>query len=231
MRTALVTGTSRGLGRALAESLLADGWRVHGFARGPQDLRHLSFQAHVVDVGDEAAVQAAVAAVLASAGQVDLLVNNAGAASMNALLLTPAATAAALMRVNYLGSFHCLQAVGKAMVRRRSGTIVNLTSVAVPVALEGEAAYVASKAAVEALTKVAAKELSPQGVRVIALGFGPLDTRLTRAVPPAALARINAAIGRPQGTTLAEATEFVLSHLKEPGLQSGDVAYLGRMQP
>jgi len=226
MRTALVTGTSRGLGRALAESLLADGWRVHGFARGPQDLRHPSFQAHVVDVGDEAAVQAAVAAVLASAGQVDLLVNNAGAASMNALLLTPAATAAALMRVNYLGSFHCLQAVGKAMVRRRSGTIVNLTSVAVPVALEGEAAYVASKAAVEALTKVAAKELHAQGVRVVAVGLGPVDTDLTRAVGREKLAELNRRIGRPTGTTLAEAVDFIAQEWRGAASPAGTIRHL-----
>jgi len=227
MPTALITGTSQGLGRALAERLLAEGWAVHGFARGPQSLAHERFRAHVVDVTDEAAVRQAVASV----GPVDLLINNAGAASLNALLLTPGEVAERLMRVNYLGAFHCLQAVGKVMVRRRAGLIVNITTVAVPLALEGEAAYVASKAAVEALTAVAAKELSPQGVRVIALGFGPIDTDLTRAVPKAALAKINDAIGRPQGTTLAEATEFVLSHLNEPGLKSGDVAYLGRMQP
>ena len=230
MPTALITGSSQGLGRALAERLRAEGWIVHGFARGPQTLAHARFTAHAVDVADEVAVRAAVATI-AESGRIDLLVNNAGGAALNAFLLTPGSVAESLMRVNYLGTFHCLQSVGKVMVRQRGGLIVNVTTVAVPLSLEGEAAYVASKAAVEALTKVAAKELSPQGVRVIALGFGPLDTRLTRAVPPAALARINAAIGRPQGTTLAEATEFVLSHLNEPGLKSGDVAYLGRMQP
>ena len=107
MPVAIITGSSRGLGRALAESLLADGWTVHGFARSPQSLVHPHFQAHAVDVGIEASVQAAVATVLA-AGRIDLLINNAGAASMNALLLTPAATAEALMRVNYLGTLHCL---------------------------------------------------------------------------------------------------------------------------
>ena len=95
MPVAIITGSSRGLGRALAESLLADGWTVHGFARSPQSLVHPHFQAHAVDVGTEASVQAAVATVLA-AGRIDLLINNAGAASMNALLLTPAATAEAL---------------------------------------------------------------------------------------------------------------------------------------
>ena len=228
MPTALITGTSQGVGLALAERLLAEGWIVHGFARGPQTLIHERFQAHVVDITDEAAVRVAVANV-AEAGWIDLLVNNAGAASMNSLLLTPGSVAESLMRVNYLGTFHCLQAVGKVMVRQRGGLIVNLSTVAVALSLEGEAAYVASKAAVEALTKVAAKELAPQGVRVVALGLGPVDTRLTRTIPKASLARINEAIGRPQGTTLAQAVDFLSARISASDLKSGTVEYLGRM--
>ncbi len=221
---ALITGSSQGLGRALAERLLSEGWIVHGFARGPQELRHAAFTAHAVDVTDEAAVRAAVA-TMATAGRIDLLVNNAGAASMNALLLTPSSVAEHLMRVNYLGAFHCLQAVGKVMVRQRAGRIINLTTVAVPLSLEGEAAYVASKAAVEALTQVAAKELAPSGVVVTAVGFGPIDTQLTRAVPKAALAKINTTIGRPEGTTMAEAVDFLLAHFHSA--KGGSVEYLG----
>jgi 3-oxoacyl-[acyl-carrier protein] reductase len=229
MSTALITGTSHGLGRALAERLLADGWIVHGFARGEQTLTHDRFHNHVVDVTDEAAVRAAVAAV-ASSGRIDLLVNNAGGAALNAFLLTPGSVAESLMRVNYLGTFHCLQAVGKVMVRQRGGLVVNVTTVAVPLSLEGEAAYVASKAAVEALTKVAAKELASQGVRVVALGLGPVETRLTRGVPHASLAKINAAIGRPQGTTLAQAVDFILSRIHDAELKSGGVEYFGQLQ-
>ena len=226
MPTALITGTSQGLGRALAERLLADGWTVHGFARGKQALAHERFTAHAVDVTDEAAVRAAVATI-AESGRIDLLINNAAAASLNAFLLTPGSVAENLMRVNYLGTFHCLQAVGKVMVRQRGGLVVNLTTVAVPLALEGEAAYVASKAAVEALTKVTAKEFATQGVRVVALGFGPVDTRLTRAVPKAMLAKINDAIGRPEGTTMTQAVEFIVARIVAPDLKSGSVEYLG----
>ena len=226
MPTALITGTSQGLGRALAERLLADGWTVHGFARGKQALAHERFTAHAVDVTDEAAVRAAVATI-AESGRIDLLINNAAAASLNAFLLTPGSVAENLMRVNYLGTFHCLQAVGKVMVRQRGGLVVNLTTVAVPLALEGEAAYVASKAAVEALTKVTAKEFATQGVRAVALGFGPVDTRLTRAVPKAMLAKINDAIGRPEGTTMTQAVEFIVARIVAPDLKSGSVEYLG----
>ncbi len=227
MPTALITGTSQGLGRALAERLLADGWTVHGFARGPQAISHECYHAYEVDVTDEAAVRAKVSLV-AAAGRIDVLINNAGAAALNAFLLTPGSVAEKLMRVNYLGTFHCLQAVGKVMVRQRTGRIINLTTVAVPLSLEGEAAYVASKAAVEALTKVAAKELATQGVRVVALGLGPVDTRLTRAVPKAALAKINNAIGRPAGTTIEEAVEFIITRVHDTDLKTGAVDYLGQ---
>ena len=107
--------------------------------------------------------------------------------------------------------------------------IINLTTVAVPLSLEGEAAYVASKAAVEALTRVAAKELATQGVRVVALGLGPVDTRLTRAVPKAALAKINSAIGRPEGTTMEQAVDFILARIQAADLKTGSVEYLGQI--
>ena len=224
MPTALITGSSQGLGRALAERLLAEGWTVHGFARGPQVLTHAAFTAHAVDVTDEAAVRDAVSTV-AAAGRIDLLVNNAGAASMNALLLTPGSVAEQLMRVNYLGTFHCLQAVGKVMVRQRAGRIINLTTVAVPLSLEGEAAYVASKAAVEALTKVAAKELAPSGVVVTAVGFGPIDTALTRAVPRDRLAALNHQLDLAASPTPAAAAEFLFEHIRSA--EAGRIAYLG----
>ena len=224
MSLALITGTSQGLGHALAERLLAEGWTVHGFARGPQTITHDRFVAHPVDVTDENAVRATVAQIAAT-NRIDLLVNNAGTASLNAFLLTPGSVAETLMRVNYLGTFHCLQAVGKVMVRQRAGLVVNLTTVAVTLSLEGEAAYVASKAAVEALTKVTAKELAPYGIRVIAVGFGPIETKLTRAVPKAALTKINEAIGRPQGTTLEQAVDFILQQIREA--KNGEVGYLG----
>jgi 3-oxoacyl-[acyl-carrier protein] reductase len=226
MPTALITGSSQGLGLELVHRLLDAEWNVHGFARGPQELKHERFVAHAVDVADDAAVRAAVA-VISAAGSIDLLVNNAGTASMNAFLLTPAATAERLMRVNYLGTFHCLQAVGKVMVRQRAGRIVNITTVAVPLNLEGEAAYVASKAAVEALTRVAGAELAPSGVLVTAVGFGPLDTALTRGVPRSKLEDLNERIGLLKSPTPSEAAYYVLTHVHRA--MSGQVSYYGKL--
>lgn len=229
MPNAIITGTSRGLGRALAEKLLKEGWNVWGLSRNPSNINNTSFTECLVDITDGVAVQNAVNLISQSSPDIDLLVNNAGAASMNAFLLTPAKTAEALMKLNYLGTFHCLQAVGKLMVRRRSGLIINITTVAVPLALAGEAAYVASKAAVDALTKVAADELKSQGIVVIGLGFGPLDTDLTKAVDKQKLNQINQRISRPHGTTLNEAVDFIFEHLGKKSLTSGDMYYLGKI--
>ena len=229
MPNAIITGTSRGLGRALAEKLLNEGWNVWGFSRTLSKIKHERFSEHLIDITDETAVQSAVSLVNQNSPGIDLLINNAGAASMNALLLTPAKTAEALMRLNYFGTFHTLQAVGKLMVRQRHGLIINITTVAVPIALAGEAAYVASKAAVDALTQVAAKELQSQGITVIGLGFGPLDTALTKAVGKEKLALINQRIGRPEGTTLNEAVDFIFEKLNSKTLATGHLYYFGKI--
>jgi 3-oxoacyl-[acyl-carrier protein] reductase len=219
MPCAIITGTSRGLGFALASRLLELGWKVHGFSRQAKGPLHASFTAHSVDVGDALAVQRAVDQVMAL-DKIDLLVNNAGAASLNAYLLTPSSVVANIMQVNFFGTFHMMQAVGKGMVRQRRGDIINITTVAVPLALPGEAAYVASKAAVEGLTQVAAQELASSGVHVQAIGFGPIATDLTRAVSPTQLAALNQRIGRPQGTSMDEAVDFILQcyQQRQPGL-------------
>jgi 3alpha(or 20beta)-hydroxysteroid dehydrogenase len=88
---------------------------------------------------------------------------------------------------------------------------------------------VASKAAVEALTKVAAAELQGQGVRVNAVGLGPLDTDLTRAVGTEKLAVLNQRIGRPRGTSLAEAVDFIAQEWRQPTSASGTIRYLGQL--
>jgi 3-oxoacyl-[acyl-carrier protein] reductase len=229
MPNAIITGTSRGLGHALAEKLLHEGWNVWGLSRSSSKINHKHFSEHLIDITDEAAVQKAVAFISQNSPNIDLLVNNAGAASMNAFLFTPVKTAEALMRLNYLGTFHCLQAVGKLMVRQRCGLIINITTVAVPLALAGEAAYVASKAALDSLTKVTAEEFKSHGIMVIGLGFGPLDTDLIKAVNQEKINQLNQRIARPNGTTLNQATDFIFRHLDRKSLTTGDLYYLGKI--
>lgn len=227
MATALVTGTSRGIGKALAERLVAEGWTVEGCSRGVASIAHARYTHRQVDVTDEAAVIAHVAEVSARVGRIDALVNNAGGAAMNAFLLTPGSVAEALMRQNYLGTFLLSREVAKVMVRQRGGRIVNLSTVAVPLALEGEAAYVASKAAVEALTKVMAAELAPHGIRVNAVGPGPVDTALTRTVPKAQLAVLRERMGLNRELAMSEVLDAIQAFLKPDSAVTGQVTYVG----
>jgi 3-oxoacyl-[acyl-carrier protein] reductase len=227
MPLALVTGTSRGIGKALARRLLDDGWSVEGCSRGPASLEHPAYVHRQVDVGDETAVAAHVAEVLGRVGRIDALVNNAGAAAMNAFLLTPGSVAESMMRVNYLGTFLLSREVAKAMVRQRGGSILNLSSVAVPLDLEGEAAYVASKAAVEALTRVLAKELAPHGVRVNAVGPGPVDTALTRTVPRAKLAALRQRMGLDRELSMDEVLAPMVDLINPASTVTGRILHVG----
>ena len=115
--------------------------------------------------------------------RVDHLINNAGIASMNHSLLTPYATVRRVMDTNLGGTFLFSREAAKMMQRAKYGRIVNFTTVAVPLKLEGEAAYVASKAAVQALTQVMSRELGQFGITVNAIGPVPIETDLIRAVP------------------------------------------------
>jgi 3-oxoacyl-[acyl-carrier protein] reductase len=179
----LVTGTRKGIGRKLAEHFLARGSLVEGCSREPTDWEVAGYAHHVVDVADEAAVKAMVSAVQRRHGRLDVLVNNAGVASMNHALLTPMEMVERIMATNFTGAFLVAREAAKLMMRRRYGRIVNVTTVAVPMRLAGEAVYAASKAAVEMLTRVLARELGELGITCNAVGPTPIETDLIRGVP------------------------------------------------
>jgi 3-oxoacyl-[acyl-carrier protein] reductase len=224
----LITGARKGIGRFLAERLLARGERVAGISRTPSDLRHDRYLHSECDVADEKGVRAAVQATRRRFGRLDNLVNNAGIAAMNHALLTPASTVEQVLRTNVVGAFVAAREAAKVMRANGGGRIVNFTTVAVPFALEGEAAYVASKAAVEALTRVLARELGPFGIRVNAVGPTPVETDLIRAVPKE---KIDALLARQvlprMGTVedVARLVDFFLSPASD--FVTGQVIYLG----
>lgn len=227
-RIILITGTSRGIGRGLAEHFLERGDRVCGCSRGAATLRHRRYEHWSLEVADEAAVVAMVREVVRRHGRIDALVNNAGIAAMNHALLTPAATAQGIMATNFFGTFLFCREVAKAMVRRKAGRIVNFSTVAAPLQLEGEALYAASKAAVETFTKILAREVGETGVTVNAVGPTPVATDLIKNVPEAKLQALLArqAIRR-LGTVadVANVVEFFLA--PESAFVTGQVLYLG----
>lgn len=180
---ALVTGARKGIGRFLAEHFLARGYRVEGCSRGPADWEAEGYRHHELDVADEGAVKALFADIQKRQGRLDVLVNNAGVASMNHVLLTPDATAARLLGTNFHGTFLMCREAAKVMRRRKYGRIVNVSTIAVPMQLEGESLYAASKGAVETFTRVFAREVADFGITCNIVGPTPIETDLIRNVP------------------------------------------------
>ena len=224
----VITGSRKGIGRHLAEVAIAAGAIVVGCSRQDSDLAHERYEHVRADVADEAAMVRLFAHVRKTYGRLDHLVNCAGIASMNHALLTPGQSFRAIYETNVFGTFYCSREAAKLMQRRRFGRIVNFSSVAVPLKLDGEAAYASSKAAVVALTEVMARELAPFGITVNAIGPTPIETDLIRGVPKDRLTALlrRQAIER-FGTfdDVANVVDFLLS--PRSGFVTGQTIYLG----
>ena len=179
----LITGTRKGIGKYLVEEYGAKGYRVVGCSRKPARFEGISYQHFCMDIADEAAAQKMFLAIRKQYGRLDVLLNNAGIASMNHVLMTPVSMVKKILDTNVIGSFLFCREAAKMMAKQKYGRIVNFASVATPMQLEGEAIYAASKAAVISLTQVLARELAPYNITVNAVGPTPVQTDLIRAVP------------------------------------------------
>lgn len=180
MDTVIVTGASRGLGRYCADQLAAKGYNVVGFGRTPDG--KAGFEMREVDVSDSESVAAAMHDFRRDKS-VYALINAAGIASMNLVVTTPAETVRRIIETNLLGTIYCSQQIAPALIKRGSGRIINFSTLGVPLAIKGEAIYIASKAGVEGFTRVFARELAPHGVTVNAIAPGPIETALIAKVP------------------------------------------------
>ena len=176
MAIAVVTGSSTGIGLATAVTLARAGHTVYATMRNPKmggrELREIAEREHLpvhigaLDVDSDESVRKAFAKILVEAGRIDVLVNNAGISVLSAVEETPIDASRAIMETNYSGALRCIQAVVPGMRERRSGCIVNVTSVTGRLSVAANAAYSSSKFALEAASEALAQEVKAFGVRV-----------------------------------------------------------------
>jgi 3-oxoacyl-[acyl-carrier protein] reductase len=222
-KVALVTGASRGIGRAIAGALAAEGATLVLAARDEARLADVvreietaggTASALRLEVGDRASVEAAFERLLAAHGRVDILVNNAGITRDNLLLRMKAAEWDDVMATNLTGVFLCTQAALRPMLKQRAGRIVNITSVVGVTGNAGQANYAASKAGIIGFTKSVAREVASRGITANAVAPGFVETDMTGAMTDKAREAVTSMIplgrvGKPED--IAAAVAFLAS--------------------
>ena len=191
-RTALVTGGTRGIGLAVAERLVEAGARVAVMSRNAEQARAVATElgAGMIGVGcdvtDLQQVEAVVPEVTDQLGGIDILVNNAGFTRDNILLRLAKEDWDDVLATNLTGAFHMTKAVIKGMMKRRSGRIINMTSVIGITGNKGQANYAASKAGLIGFTKSVAREYASRNILANCVAPGLINTVLTNSLPPEA---------------------------------------------
>jgi 3-oxoacyl-[acyl-carrier protein] reductase len=221
-RTAIVTGGSRGIGRAIALALAADGAAVAvSFQTREADADAVVGAAEAAggraaafpcDISREADVARFVEQVERTLGPVDILVNNAGVSADAPLLFMDRERWRRVLDVNLDGTFLCTRAAVRGMMVRRWGRVINVVSASATVGLPGQANYAAAKAGIVGLTRTLARELAPHGVLVNAVSPGLIDTEMTAGLRPRTRDEL---IGR-----------IALGRVGQPGEVAGLVAFL-----
>ncbi|MBU1101714.1 MAG: SDR family oxidoreductase [Bacteroidetes bacterium] len=224
----VITGTSKGIGRELSQYYLKKGYTVIGCSRSESELLHERYEHFCLDVSDEKSVEKMITDVSRKYKKIDYLLNNAGIASMNHTLLTPASVVEKIFKVNVLGTFLFSREVAKVMSKNKWGRVVNFSTIGVPLRLEGECIYTSSKAAVEMMTRILAKEYAGMNITVNAVGPTPVKTDLIRNIPED---KITSLINRQAVKKMSDhgdiinVINFFINH--KSNMVTGQVLYLG----
>ena len=221
MRVALVTGGSRGIGRAIVRALAAEGWTIAFTWREREDEAQRlagelgdAARPFRLDLLDRARPGSLVVEVEEQVGAIAGLVNNAGVRRDGLLATLPDAAWDEVLDANLGGVFRCCRAAIPFMLRRRAGSIVNVSSLTAVHGLGGQTAYGAAKAGILGLSRSLAREVGSRGIRVNAVIPGFVPTDMVADVPPERVKALRAAEALPAGVTaasVAEAVAFLLS--------------------
>lgn len=224
----VITGTSRGIGLSLAKYYLSLNHSVIGLSRSITNIDNDLFEHIPCDISLEEDINNAIKTIKLKFKTIDVLVNNAGIASMNHIMFTTYQSAQKVIQTNYLSTFLFTREISKLMIRNKFGRIINFTTVAVPLKLDGEAVYASSKAAVETFTKIAAKELASFNITVNAIGPTPIKTNLIASIPENKIQRLLEKQAIPifgTETDVAHVIDFFISPLSSN--ITGQIIYLG----
>ncbi len=191
-KIAVVTGAARGIGKGIALKLASYGCHVvvsdvdfQGAEQVVKEIEASGRKALAVrtDVSQKSEAENLIKSTVDHFGRVDILVNNAGITKDNLLMRMDDEEWDAVMNVNLKGTFNCIRAVARTMMKQRSGKIVNIASVVGIMGNAGQSNYSASKAGVIGLTKSAAKELASRNIQINAVAPGYIETEMTRNLP------------------------------------------------
>ena len=217
-KVALVTGASRGIGRAVAIELAKEGATVAinyaGNVAAAEEVKNIITDIVQADVSDEQAASEMVEKVIAEFGQIDILVNNAGITRDGLFIRMKSQDWNAVINTNLTGIFNCTKVAAKYMMKKRSGKIINMTSVSGVMGNIGQTNYSAAKAGVIGFTKSLAREMASRGITVNAVAPGFIATDMTAAMPEKAQAQVVGSIplgkmGQPED--IANAVVFLAS--------------------
>lgn len=183
----VITGASRGLGKAIAARLTEKNVRVVGLVRS---IKSLDVEGIVCDVSDYTSVKDAARAIKRLGEPVEAVINAAGVASMNLAVTTDESTVQRLIQTNLVGTIYCCQLLAPILLRQKHGCFINFSTIAVALALKGESVYSASKAGVEAFSRSFAREMADFNIRVNCIAPGPIRTDLLRGITDSQIAKI-----------------------------------------
>lgn len=226
---AAITGSSKGIGLAIASDFLARGYQVHGCSRNAGATTADGYHHTELDVADEAQVARWMKHIKAVSGRLDVLVCNAAYAPATQLMaMTPASMFETAMRTNAFGTFVACREAAKLMMRQRSGRIITLSSMAAGLHMEGTSAYASSKSAIVEMTKVLARELAGAGITCNVLSVSMFMSDTMEALGETVIARAQERLTIKRPVTAEEICHVIrFFSAPEASAVTGQVVQLG----